>query len=403
MSKKIGFFNTEFPSSPPFNKTETNCSGGAGYSLRDTVLNIDKDKFKCTIISVGSKNHVQKEKINQNTRLFRYPTLEPFFSNYGSPYKLIPTPQFVFGPSNKQFDLIHCHLGYPGAGLPALYYKYKNGVPLVLSIRGSLNANWGGLKRRIGMETYLNTVMPLLLHKSDMVVVPTEGFISEASILKGYEDEIRVVNNGVDFAAFSKKEASLIKDIPYYQELKEFNQKLLFVGDLVERKGIKTLMAAFESVIDKYPSTCLIIVGSGPLKEFVEKRADKKGYSNKVILTGYVSSQDKLAKLYSCSDLFVFPSKAETFGRVLLESMAAGTPCLVSDIGPLMSVIKKGEVGLHAEVDNPRDFADKIIEFFEMQDEDKRMLEEKSVEYARRHSWSNVARQMEEIYMELLS
>lgn len=241
------------------------------------------------------------------------------------------------------------------------------------------------------------------IEKSDAIIVPTKGFLEDFPRLKKYKDKIDVVPNGVDLETFSKyKNGNNNLDKKILEGVSEHENVLLFVGSLVERKGIKTLLESFEKVIKNYPDTGLIIVGKGPLETHIRMKAKKGGYIDKLYLTGYISDLEDLAKIFSFSDLFVFPSQAETFGRVVLESMAAGTPCLVSDIGVLMDVIDQGSVGLYGKVNDPISFASKIIKFFEMDEKERKIMENKVVEYAKGYSWEDVARQMEEIYEELL-
>jgi len=400
--RKIGFLNTGFPSSSLFSQTFPSRTGGDGKSLLDLISNLNKDKYECTILSLGNKNHVQRESPHTGLNLYRYPSFGTILNNEKIFNRIIP-PKMIFDITEFSFDLIHCHFGYAGCELPALYYKKRKKVPLVLSIRGPQNPRWGPIKRQLLKTIHLNTTFPIVLEKSDAIIVPTKGFLEDFPRLKKYKDKIDVVPNGVDLETFSKyKNGNNNLDKKILEGVSEHENVLLFVGSLVERKGIKTLLESFEKVIKNYPDTGLIIVGKGPLETHIRMKAKKGGYIDKLYLTGYISDLEDLAKIFSFSDLFVFPSQAETFGRVVLESMAAGTPCLVSDIGVLMDVIDQGSVGLYGKVNDPISFASKIIEFFEMDEKERKIMENKVVEYAKGYSWEDVAKQMEEIYEKLL-
>lgn len=402
MVTEVGFYNIEFPSRFPFVNTSTNVSGGAGHSLVDLITNLDFSQYDCKIFSVGNKKNTQKEIPKNNLVLYRFPTFGSLIQNKNKPFKVLPSSEIIFQSSKINLDLIHCWLGYPGCEIPALYTKFKRDIPLILSLRSPYKTAGASLKKRMAKNIYVKTILVKLIEESDAIQVPTKGFIEDFPLLKKYKDKIHVVPNGVDFQTFSKynqKDNFTLKTI---NGCDKFENNLLFVGSLIPRKGIKTLLDSFELVLKKYPSTCLIIVGKGPLEEFIKNRAKNKNYLENIRLAGYVTNQEKLAKFYSYADLLVFPSLSETFGRVVLESLAAGTPCLVSKIGALMSVIDHGNVGMFAESGNPRDFAKEIIKFFEMDKNTRKQLENKVLKYASSYTWKNVARQIEEIYEELL-
>lgn len=314
----------------------------------------------------------------------------------------IISTRFITKPIKQKFDLVHCQLGYPGTELPALYYKKRHDVPLVLSIRGLRDTNWGTKTRQFLMKTYVNTLYSLVLKKSDAIVVQSKGILRESNLINQYRDKVHIVPNGVHFETYSKFNNKNNINISILEGINKYENILLFVGNLVEGKGVHTLLDSFERILNDHSSTGLVIVGKGPLKKYIKDRARKKEYIDKVYLTGYISNKKRLAKIYSFSDLFVFPSLSEGFPRVLLESMAAGTPCLVSNIGPNYSAIGEGEYGLVAEVKNSKDFAAKIIKYFEMDEKMKKILRTEGVDYAKKHSWADVAKEMEAIYKKLL-
>src|SRR5699024_8475132 len=82
-----------------------------------------------------------------------------------------------------------------------------------------------------------------------------------------------------------------------------------------------------------------LIVGDGPLKRHLEKEAPAN-----MTFTGFIEGLD-LAHIYAASDLFVFPSSSETFGNVVLESLACGTPVIGTDAGGVKTIIQNGVTG----------------------------------------------------------
>jgi len=401
MRIKIGFFNERFPSAPPFTKTSTNNVGGDAKSLFDLITHIDLKKFDCTIFSSGNKKNIQKEKPSKNLTLYRYPTFGSLFNNGNFPKGLID-PRYFFSPNNLDLDIIYCQPGNLSSEMAALNYKRKNKVPLILSIRSAMKVFSDNYYKRMIKEFYLEKIFPTILEKSDIIIVQSKGVLNDFDKLKNFENKICIVPNGVQFDKYNKycRKVHSLKE-GTNQEGK-FENNLLFVGSLIERKGILTLLDSYEMILNEYPSTKLIFVGDGPLRGFIREKARKRNYLDKIEIMGYVSKEDLLAKIYSYADLLILPSLQEGFPRVVLESMAAGTPCLVSDIDPNYYAIGEGEYGMIAEVKNSKDFAKKIKKFLEINESNRQKLEKNVVNYAKQHSWIDVARQMEEIFTNIL-
>lgn len=127
---------------------------------------------------------------------------------------------------------------------------------------------------------------------------------------------------------------------------------VLFVGRLVEVKGVKELIRA-SSYIKK--STQLLIIGDGPLSEFVEKSAKK---NSQITFIGKVPNNE-LPKYYSAADLLVIPSTHEEgFGRVTIEALSCGLPVIGSNRGGIKESIND-KVGQLIDV-TPKNIANTI-------------------------------------------
>ena len=124
---------------------------------------------------------------------------------------------------------------------------------------------------------------------------------------------------------------------------------VLFVGRLVERKGVAVLLEAWARA--GLPNARLIVVGDGPDRAMLEARAASLGVTSTVEFRGRVSDSE-LAAAYSAADLFVLPAvldsrgDTEGLGVVLLEAMAARVPVLASAAGGISDIVVDGESGL---------------------------------------------------------
>lgn len=105
---------------------------------------------------------------------------------------------------------------------------------------------------------------------------------------------------------------------------------IMFVGRLVKVKGVDILLRAFAQ-LDR-PDAVLVIVGDGPERQNLERLARELNVFDRIIFTGW---RDDASKLVSIADVFVLPSLSEGLPQALLEALAHGVPCVVSDIPPL--------------------------------------------------------------------
>ena len=132
---------------------------------------------------------------------------------------------------------------------------------------------------------------------------------------------------------------------------------LSFVGRLAPEKDVSTLLSIAKALPPEMSEDIQWLwVGDGPLREELEADAPEN-----VQFTGYLNGQD-LAEIYSVSDLFVFPSRTETFGNVVLEALASGTPVIGANSGGVKNVIQSDVTGKLCEPGNVDEFITTIME-----------------------------------------
>jgi len=182
------------------------------------------------------------------------------------------------------------------------------------------------------------TLERIVYRRADRTIVLSRAFARIAAEQYGIpEDQIRVVPGCVDTDRFnmdlSRQQARQVLCLPSDRLL------LLTVRRLVNRMGLQPLIEAMREVSRAVPDALLLIAGSGPLREDLDRAIAEFGLQNNVRLLGSVPD-DQLPLLYRAADLNVVPSQAlEGFGLVVVEALAAGTPSLVTPIGGLPEVV----------------------------------------------------------------
>jgi len=172
-----------------------------------------------------------------------------------------------------------------------------------------------------------------LINKADGIIALTDKMAVEIKTIGHYKKNIKVISSGVDTSIFR----------PFkHRKFVSSEKRILYVGRLDSRKGIDILLHALKLLIGHVKAR-LIITGQGKEKEKLRQLADS--LSVPVDFLGVVP-HDSLPKVFNHADLFVLPSLYEGHPLVALESMACGTPTIVSDASPDIGIprFKKGSV-----------------------------------------------------------
>jgi 1,2-diacylglycerol 3-alpha-glucosyltransferase len=238
-------------------------------------------------------------------------------------------------------DIIHVHTEFALAKVVLKYAKIHH-IPIVLTA----HTNWEELVNAYMkfvplklVRLYCRAVLGKVLNKVDMVIAPTalmENRLSKYAI----QSPIQVIPTGITMDHFSRDiEDNHINPNSILEELEEKikdHKTLLYVGRLGREKNINFLLEAFKRLAVTNEKIKLLIVGDGPARAELEAYSEELGLVGRVIFTGYVQ-RNMLAEFYSMAHVFIFASKIESQGLVILESMTCGTP-----------VVAIGEMGTKA-------------------------------------------------------
>jgi glycosyltransferase involved in cell wall biosynthesis len=142
------------------------------------------------------------------------------------------------------------------------------------------------------------------------------------------------------------------------------DKEILFVGRLVEKKGLKYLIDALPTILSKEPGAKLTIAGFGPQESYLRSRVETLGVSNRVEFLGAVP-QSRLPDLYRRAAIFVAPfveaegGDQEGLGLVTVEAIGCGCPVIVSDLPAVADVIQ--DASLRVRPADPAALASTIV------------------------------------------
>ena len=236
--------------------------------------------------------------------------------------------------------------------------------------------------------------------RADRVIAVSENTKKDLmEIFNISSQKIFVVRNGVDERFFNETKGNPQKIKEELEEKFKINRPyLLFIGTLEPIKNITRLLQAFQLFQQKKRGYQLVLVGKrGWLASQYLQIAKDLNVAEQVRFLGYVEGDD-LRKLLSQTELFVMPSLYEGFGMSVLEAMASGAPCLISELASLREIAEEA-----AEYVNPYDTKE-ISKKMEMLIEDKTKREKliiKGKEQASKFSWEKCARETLEVYRKI--
>ncbi len=293
-------------------------------------------------------------------------------------------------------DIIHAHDWLVTYSAKTLKHAYR--IPLVCTIHATEHGRNGGIHN--DMQKYIHNVEWLLAYEAWKVICNSNFMKQELrEIFKIPENKVKVIPNGVDIKKYDRIE----KNMQFRRNFANDNEKIiLFVGRLVQEKGVHLLLEAIPKITTHYNDVKFVIVGKGNQLDYLKEKSFLMGVTDKVYFTGYMSDQD-LERLYKCVDIAVFPSLYEPFGIVVLEAMAANIPVVVADTGGLGEIIEHGYDGMKAYIGNSNSLADCIIELLYNPQLCERLTQNANNKILRYYNYNIIAKKTSEIYKEIIA
>jgi phosphatidylinositol alpha-mannosyltransferase len=282
--------------------------------------------------------------------------------------------------AQEAFDIVHLHEPF----VPLLPFQ-------VLRRSKGLNVATFHAAKDQGRQWYAY-FRPAISHwwpriKGKIAVSPAARGLLE----RYFEDHYEIIPNGVDYQRF-------VVPVPPFPQFKDGKLNVLFLGRLEKRKGLPYLLQAYVQVKARLPESRLIIVGpDGGMLAGAEAFVRREGLTNDVVFTGYVPEEDK-RRYYRTADVFCAPNTGnESFGLILLEAMAAGTPVVASNIEGFAYVVAHEEEGLLVPPRDATALADALVQLLGDADR-RREMGRRGQEKASKFSWDRVSQQVLDLY-----
>jgi len=245
----------------------------------------------------------------------------------------------------NEFDIVHTHTSKAGA--LGRYAAAKCSTKVVHTPHGHIfHGYFGEFKTKMFLK-----VEQHLAKKTDVLIALTQAERDDHLKLGvGTPEQWVVVPSGVDVEAI----AEWVWEHPVSVEHKPWDT--VSVGRLVPIKGMERLITAWSVVVQKKPKAMLALVGDGEEKRSLEKLASRHNIIPNVTFLGWSDPLPELAK----AKTFALLSHNEGMGRAVVEAMAAGLPCVVSNVCGLRELVNDS-VGRVVDAEDKQAVADALM------------------------------------------
>lgn len=325
------------------------------------------------------------EEIPHNYLLKRFKSERHFLELFRRQHAVLPV------------DVLLVQGGLEAASM-ALILKRELGVPVVLRTHGEdiqIDDSTGYGYRRDAVK---RAVIDENIRTVDRNIVIGEHILPLVKQIAP-NTMVETIHNGVDVDRFRPQQTRYLRD---KLGLGDDKLILLMVGRNVKKKALHLALHALKAVLPRVPEAVLVHAGKDGNGENLQEVAESLGVAHAFYSLGEVNYFDT-PLIYASADLFVFPSKVETFGNVTVEALSSGLPCVEFDYSVNRNKIASGRNGYVVPFGEVTELADRIVEL--LRDPEKRRafaLEARRSAVAT-FAWQRVAERYRGIFQEFRS
>jgi N-acetyl-alpha-D-glucosaminyl L-malate synthase BshA len=242
----------------------------------------------------------------------------------------------------------------------------------------------------VGQDPSFHAITKFSIEKSNGLTAVSEFLRAETQSAFGCAGcRIEVIPNFVDPAVYDRSRYT-----PQFAEIANGRKVLMHVSNFRPVKRVKDVVQIYAQIAREIPSV-LVMVGDGPDRVMAEQEARDLGVTNDVFFLGKLES---VAPLLSSADLFLLPTRSESFGLSALEALACGVPVIGARAGGLPEVVRHGETGFLCEPGDVHGMARAGIALLGDESGWKAMSESAAADARARFALEAVVRQYESFY-----
>ena len=281
-------------------------------------------------------------------------------------------------------DIIHIHSSL-GEGLIGSRLKKKYKKPLVVTLHGEDIT-------KHSKKMFSKQLTKFTLKNADAIIPVSKFLENEIRNLGIQNKKSFVIPMGAKTDRFKPKDTNEMRkklNLPLNKKI------ILFVGHLVERKGVIYLVKAMSKIIKKEKNSLCLVIGKGAEEGKLKKAASELGLNNAIKFLGQKTNEEVAPYMNAC-DIFVLPSLNEGLPVVLCEALACGKPVVATAVAGTPELVTK-DAGYLVMPKDPKDLEEKIIVAL-----NKKWNKNKILERAKLFSAKYCAEKVVEVYKELL-
>ncbi len=291
------------------------------------------------------------------------------------------------------FDIIHGHSN-GSISLMGLFMAKIKRVPFVYTYHTMIQDYSHYILRGLFSPSIIRKISRVTCNLCDVIIAPSEKAKNEL-INQKIKKPVIVVPYGIETKNFQiKKSDFLRKKLGIARNAKI----LLYAGRLGREKSVDFLIYAFNIILKSNSRTHFVIIGKGPEYTYLKSLSERLKIDKNVYFLGAIEPKN-MPIIYKSADIFVFSSKTETQGLVVLEAMASGLPVVAVKDSPIENVIRNKESGVLVDNDVVQ-FAEEVIKLLKNKKERERLG--KNARVSANLFVENSVLKLEEIYNKVL-
>jgi len=287
--------------------------------------------------------------------LFKYP-----------PYSLSLSVKMAEVIEAEKLDILHVHYAMPHATSAYLAQKMvgEDKIKFVTTLHGTDIT-------LVGSHSSFYKITKFSIENSNGITCVSNYLKKSTEEIFKIKKDMRVIYNFVDTARY-KREAPDRENVPFLKYIKKGDKVISHISNFRPVKKIQNIIKAFCKISREVQSK-LLLVGEGPEATRCKTMVEKLKLEDKVFFLG---RYDNVIPVLSASDLYMLPSKSESFGLSALEALSCSVPVIGTNTGGLPEVVIDGQCGYLCDPNDIKSLANRAIEILCSEELSKKMGQE---------------------------